>query len=271
MSSFREYHVFPNSFVMGPGLTQIGGSHVIDSTKDNVTSTITTLDVQSIAFVGSAAGGTTSGGRFTVNLPAGVAPGDIVVVAQSMYRPTDYTVGVYAPSGYTTVADQYVNGTADTNSFVGYKIMTDPVDTYVEFMASDHSAYTNAAVLHVWRNVNASQPMDVTPVTAQGTGSAYPNPAAITPSTKGAVIVLCAGTLSQNYWGLNPPTEHKNTIHRCTVRGGDQSVHAILSSIDWDGNGAYDCPIYTRPSDSYEEGQAAYHTWTAVSIALRPA
>ena len=67
--------------------------------------------------------------------------------------------------------------------------------------------------IHVWRGVDASKPIDVTPATTSHVNSSQPNPPALTPVTAGAVI-LAAGdsAASGNGFGAFTSSDLSNFV-----------------------------------------------------------
>lgn len=129
---------------------------------------------------------------------SGGAPiaGDLVVVTVSTGTAgRSPALNVTTPSGYTALTAQCTTATSfDVNVQTCYKVMGSKPDTSVTIPATGNAADGQSYTIQVFRGVDPTTPMDVTPTYANQSGvSNIPNPAAITPVTSGAWIVVCAG------------------------------------------------------------------------------
>jgi hypothetical protein len=133
-----------------------------------------------ITYVGSATA--TSG--YTLTLPGGLLPGDVVVVASYSDNGTPNQ-----PTGYTTIA--YGRALVEVGYYFSYKVMPATPDGYVNGLTSIDAGNISVAV--VFRGVQSGTVLDVTtPGISSGSGGSYPQTPAITPVTPGAMIVLLA-------------------------------------------------------------------------------
>lgn len=181
---------------------------------------------------------------------------DLVVYLLSLAGTTDINLAV-TTTGYTEVADLYANDTYDTNISVGYKFMGATPDTDIARPAG--TGY--ALIAHVWRGVDTSNPMDVTPTTATGTNTGVPTPPAITPTTAGAIVLCLAGngTLSTSAF---TSSQLSNFV---TITGlSTYDTTTGVGSFAWT-SGAFTPTAWGGGSTSTSASYAA------VSLALRPA
>jgi hypothetical protein len=157
----------------------------------------------SLVYVGGMTGGQAGGAtsmQIDFALTGGIdtlpRAGDIVVVAQNWANGADvdftFMANQTAGRGYTQLADLYSNDTYDTNLYAGYKIMGDVPDTFVNFGANNDATSGMAYAIHVWRNVEPDNPLDVDVVTNTGTNTGYPVSQSITTLTPGAVCIFMA-------------------------------------------------------------------------------
>lgn len=148
-------------------------------------------------------------GNITVSLTSlsgGVATapeaGDLVIVYFATGSTLDRNLVV---SGYTEITELYSNGVIDTNFVAAYKFMGATPDTTVTLTGGTLStADAGTIIVQVWRNVNATNPFDVTVQTSTLTTSVLANPPSITSASKFAVVLAAgagAGDLS-----LSTPT-----------------------------------------------------------------
>ncbi len=187
------------------------------------------------------------------------ATDDIVLVAYSVsYPSSDTDVQV---TGFTEIADLYVNENLDANFGAFYKIMGGTPDTTISVSPTGGSGEGGAVAIHVWRGVDTTTPLDVAAVTATGSNSHLPNPPSITPTTSGAVIIAMGGS------GLSTAIYQSSDLSNfiSTFSGTTRFGKVGMGSKDWTG-GAFDPAAWTYSgSDSTNQG------WCAVTIALRPA
>lgn len=219
---------------------------------------------------------TGNGGAQTISLTdltggSASAPieGDLVVVAigHSNIGNRLTTIGVNT-AGYVVAGSAYANAVRDANLEVSYKVMTSTPDTSVEVVVSNTSTYPSVVAVQVWRGVDAATPMDVTATTSSAINTADPDPAAITPTTTGAVIlVIGSGTT-----GTGAATEElgliagylSNQSSGVAVNGTTFHGSALLmGSVEWT-SGEYDPAAFT--SDATDTGNSV----ASVTMALRP-
>lgn len=189
------------------------------------------------------------------------AAGDIVIVAYAVGAQADRSIGV-TTADYTEEQELYANGTTyDSNLSVSWKKMGGTPDTSVDLSGTGSSFNAGAVAIHVWRGQDATTPFDVAETTATGTGTGRPNPAAITPTTAGAVIIV-AGAAAATTGAAFTASELSNFFTDTSPDGEDAMVG--LGSYAWT-SGAFDPAAWTGGTTN------AADSWTAVTLALRPA
>jgi len=257
----------------GDANSDTAGSYVVEVTitdTDGLTASQTiTVPVKYILYVGgktwSRAGATTTTNVSLTDLTGGVASApaenDYVVVMQGIGSNADRAVAT--TSGYTELADIYANGTTyDANLGVDAKFMGSTPDTTVTIGSSGSANDAQAARIMVFRGVDLTTPMDVAVVTATGTGTAKPNPGAITPITTGSVGVFSGAQAAATAAAL---TSSDLTAFASVNQADTNDIAVGAGYIEWSGSGAMDPAVFGGGSNN------SANSWAAVSIALRPA
>jgi hypothetical protein len=223
-----------------------------------------TPSAAAIELVGTATGHAKNT-NYTINLPAGVLPGDLVLVVTGCHSSGNLNPGIVSPAGYTELADLWADDSSDANLSINYKIMADPVDTSVTVSGSASSELGAATAIYVFRGVNQLDPLDVSIQTAVGANSAYADCPPITPVTDGALVVIFGA------WTYQAATADT------TVKAGEgwENFIAINSAVYyfsiqgctkfWEsGDGTIDPAAWTG------QGTSTSRSWAAVSLALKP-
>jgi hypothetical protein len=146
---------------------------------------------------------------------------------------------------------------AATNLRVAYKFITS--DTTVTFGPTGSTADAGAMAVYVFRGVNVSTPLDVTPTTATGSGSAAANPPSITPVTGGSYIV-CVGSHGSASGAVFTSSDLTDFITVTSSDTNDGTI-GIGHYTDW-ASGAFDAAAFGTAAGSLS-------AWSAMSIALR--
>jgi len=192
-----------------------------------------------------------------------VQSGDLVIVATGFVQTSNLNPGV-GTAGYAEVADLYQNDTRDANFSVNWKYMSGAPDTAVNCLGSGLAANGSVCVVHVWRNADPSNPLDVVSTAAQLGNSAIPNSPPITPVTSGAVVISTGlGTGAAVDTPVTAPTGYGNQVD-ISVDPGNASTVGI-SSKAWGGAGAEDPAAWTGWTTTTSD------SWAAVTLAIRPA
>ncbi len=228
-----------------------------------------------ISYVGGVVAGRTGNSNSTVDVSlssgltggsnSGVSAGDLVVVTVctgSAARSS--VVAVTAPATYQNLTAQRTTATTyDTNVQVSYKFMPSTTDSVVTIPAQGNIADGQAYAVQVFRGVDPNIPLDVTPTYATGSGTNNnPNPAAITPTTAGAWIVVTGGGASAT--GANYTASYLTNF--LTANGADTNDGTVGAGYytGWT-SGSYDPAAFGGGSAN------AANSWGATTIALRPA
>jgi len=192
-----------------------------------------------------------------------VQSGDLVIVATGFVQTSNLNPGV-GTAGYTEEADLYKSDTRDANFSVNWKYMSGAPDTTVNCLGSGSASNGSVCVVHVWRNADPTNPLDVVPTTAIFGNSAIPNSPPITPITSGAVVISTGlGTGAAVDTSVTAPTGYANQVD-ISVDPGNASTVGI-SSMAWGGAGAEDPAAWTTWTTTTSD------SWAAVTLALRPA
>lgn len=205
------------------------------------------------------------------------ATGDLVLVcfgvsaAAGVVNTTPFqdgwTTQTFYPNPFLDNGNNFIfaDDTYDANIAVGYRRMGATPDTTVTFQSGTNSANNAGAVyISVWRGVNSTTPLDVTPIVARAqTNTVIVDANAITPTAAGSVIVVCgvgahiAGTQTYSSSDLTDfRTVGSNDTNDVTIGGGYK---------DWVG-GAFNPAAFT-----YSGTSANTNSCVSVAIALRPA
>ncbi len=225
--------------------------------------TLTYVGGKSAAFAGST--GTNTNVALNSGLAGGVAAsvsaGDFVIIAYAVGSTADRALTI---SGYTLVASElYANGTTyDANLRVAYKFMPSTPDTTAVLGPTGATADGGAYAVHVWRNVDPTNPLDVTPTTATGTGTSRANPPAITPATPGAVVLAASAGAAATGTTAYVFASSANLVQANQAATNDG--RAALASYSWT-SGALD------PAASSAGSNNAADSWASITMALRPA
>lgn len=200
----------------------------------------------------------------------GVSAGDIVVVTVGSSGTADYVLFARDPSSvaYTLVASElYVNSSQrDANMRVMYKFMPATPDASVIICPSGALAAHASYVIQVFRGVDPVTPLDVTALTATGTGNVSADPPSITPVTTGAFVV-CAGVGAASDSATNAAYTNASLTN---VVGRTGSVLLAARSYVSSGyfawtSGAFNASVFVVASPT-----GTGRSWAAVSLVLRP-
>ncbi|MFC7408716.1 hypothetical protein [Hydrogenophaga atypica] len=226
-----------------------------------------------ISYVGGKGAGAAGQGGGSISLTTGLtggsggAPieGDLVVVTVSVGTAARApTVAISTPSGYTPLTPQRTTATTyDTNVQTCYKVMGSTPDTAVTIPPSGNNADGIAYTIQVFRGVDPTTPMDVSPTYATGSGvNNRPDPAAIEPVTEGAWIVCCGGGASATGTTLYTAGYLTNLL---TFNGADTNDGTVGAGYytGWT-SGSYNPAAFGGGSVN------AANSWGATTLALRP-
>lgn len=218
-----------------------------------------------IKYVGgtsSSANGSTSTGitlsltSLSGGIDTAARTGDIVIASVASGSRTERTIGV-TTNGYTQIANIKGDDVYDTYLSVNYKIMGETPDTSIVTTPSGYKDDSIALLIHVWRGVDTSNPLDVATTTATGSDTGEPNPPAITPTTTGSVVIsTCSTPLQWTY----TQSEFSNFIQK--NHGDTNGVMVGMGSYSW-LSGTFDPAKWGALNNDNV-------SWAAVTLALRP-
>lgn len=220
-------------------------------------------------FVASASNGANSN-NYSVDLSGlGIQANDLVVVA------TGFTGNGIDPAAITCVGDQsgsYSLNTSDSNGSdtwdtcfkLFYKKMGATPDSTLSMTGSAGATYGGATVVHIWRGIDTTSPIDTTGTVANAINTGRGNAPAITPTATGAVIIACGvGAQAPGGSAYTVPTgmQHGVSYYRDASTSG---CGVWMASDTW-VSGSYDPAAITGGSDSTNA------SCISQTIALKPA
>ncbi len=209
-----------------------------------------------------------------VNMTGGAAS----VLSAGDYVVLSFAVGVqglrtpaFTVSGNNTGAYSQITGsplvsegvTFDTRFAVFAKRMGATPDTQFTLngwttSSSDGMAYA----MQAWRNINATTPLDVATITATGTGTSRANAGPITPSTSGAIVLVCGAGAALD---LSTPWTTSDLSNFIQDYGPDTNdARVAMGSFAWT-SGEF------NPAQFGGGSADAANSWCAFTMALRPA
>jgi RHS repeat-associated protein len=228
--------------------TQLGAS----TPTVNATHQITSL-AQTITRVGTAsAGDAGTGSSLSVQLPAGTAPNDQILLAVTL--PGNQSIKT-TPSGYTLVGKYSSGTTASATQLVVYRRTAQAGDTAASITFS--KTFAKAATVIVYSGVDPANPIDTTSsgTTTSGTSITVPS---LTTTAANDQLVLAQGALSSTAGTWTAPSAMTTRI---TQAGGTTIADAISDE--------------TNTTEGATGNQTASFSTTgalaAAMIALRPA
>jgi hypothetical protein len=253
----------------------VTGNKTIITTIANATVAVATA-LRAIGYVGSQVGqfaGTTTAQTVTFALTGGLSStpqaGDLVIITYGVGSTADRTLIIETTGAvaYTLAgSEMYQNDTFDANQRTAYRFMPGTPDTQFRLSetaggtgnAADAGAYT----VHVFRNVDASTPLDVAAVTAGNINGRVVDPGQVTPTTAGAMIYVAgvgAGGTGGTY------TAAYLSGFRATTQVDTNDVMIGAGYVPWT-TGAYNPAAFSGGGTT-----TTNDAWTAITLALRPA
>lgn len=230
-----------------------------------------------IQFVGGATAsqlGATSG-TTSISLTSGLSGGiasfvqneDFVIAVFGTGSNTDRTLSITdGTTEYELVTAEISNGiTTKSNFRVGYKFVNG--DTETVFGPTGATDEAGAMAVYVFRGVNQTTPLDVTPTTnTQGPMlGGNIDPPAITPNTAGAYIVVAANSAQTDGVSTLTTSGLTDFITKGQTETSYDTIICIGHKPDW-VSGEF-TPADITKSGNENNNDAA----SSVSIALRPA
>ena len=154
--------------------------------------------------------------------------------------------------------------TGDTSLDVSWKFLASGEVTSLTIPGTTNNAWGEAYAIQVWRGADPTTPLNVTPVSAGGTGTGQPNPASITPTSSGSVVIICGGGAIAGT-GANYTAPTNFTTNFLTSFGAD-TTDAMVGMGYWTGwtSGAVDPGAYTGGTTG------ATDSWAAYTVVIQP-
>ena len=192
---------------------------------------------------------------------SGASPieGDVIVVFRGIGSTTDFDVQL-STAGFTEVADLFGPDTSDANLGVFYKVAGPTPDTAVSAVTTSG---TRTIAVMVFRGINTTTPLDVTPTTLIGSNSATINPPGITTATDNAIIVAGGSAAGTDTYPGTLPAGY--SAFQWAQQGG------AVWSLTAMGYFVAGVAGVQSPATLGGSGNAALSGHAQVTIALRPA
>lgn len=220
-----------------------------------------------ISFIGKAESSAINGADVTITLPA-MQQGDLVIVAGAIGDNDSVATLTMSmvTAGYATVADLFADDTQDVDMGVFWKVMGATPDTTAVFNGQGGTDAGCAAEAMVFRGVDTTTPMDVTPTTATGINTMHPNPPSINHNNPAGVWTVIAGASGHVAGGGATYTFPTGYTTDSDTIGAADTTHVSV------GMG-----YRTNPADPEDPGvmtlsgtDSTGYAWAATTIALRP-
>lgn len=174
-------------------------------------------------------------------------------------------VGVTSPTA-TSVANLYSNDTYDSNLNASWFFFTSSASFGVTYRTSGSNLLPSSIIIMLFRGVDPTTPLDVTPTTATGINSQNFNPPAITPVSANTTIVT-AGMVADNPTGTISTFPTGYTSIANTNLAGTTSWILTSTTYKTLSGGA---GVSQDPSNFTTTTTSANASWAAFTIALRP-
>lgn len=231
-----------------------------------------------ISYVGGVQGGragatsTTTqslSGTLTGGSNSSPSTGDLVIVwcsaaGDGTGSPANQAVSGNNSGAYTAETFQSITtATYDSFSQFNYKIQG-TVDTSLTIPSSGNARNAQRWVVHVFRGVDNTTPIDTASQAASGTATGRPNPAAITPATAGAWILGLYASAAATGTAYTAPTDFATDWLGGTTIDTADVMQGAGYYTGWT-SGAYDPAAITSGGTTN-----AADSWTARTVALRP-
>lgn len=231
-----------------------------------------------ISYVGGVQGGragatsTTTqslSGTLTGGSNSSPSTGDLVIVwcssgGDGTGAPTNQAVSGNNSGAYTAETFQSITtATYDSFSQFNYKIQG-TVDTSLTIPSSGNARNAQRWVVHVFRGVDNTTPIDTASQAASGTATGRPDPAAITPATAGAWILGLYASAAATGAAYTAPTDFATDWLGGTTADTADVMQGGGYYTGWT-SGPYDPAAITAGGTTN-----AADSWTARTVALRP-
>lgn len=213
--------------------------------------------------------GTTSDATINFALGNGIAStpaaNDIVFIAYAIGTNNSINPPM-SIAGYTNAFTQlFVTDTQSTKFGIAYKVMGATPDTSFTRSQTGNVSHSGVVAIHVWRNANTQNPLDVTPTTNTLQNTILANPPAITPVTQNSVILVAgAGAHALGGTGIYDFPAYLQNARR-TVSTDDVDVTIVIGSNSSWTSGSYDPAAFT-----WTATDSTNYSCASATIAIRP-
>lgn len=228
-----------------------------------------------ISFLGSAATNAANGGNLTFTLTglgnssggtATLQQDDVVFLVYAHTDPTDEAIT--PPTGWNELHEDFHDGGSfSSNVAIFWKAMGATPDTTVTITGIGGSQNASAGVCFALRGVNTTTPLDVAVTRDVNSASTAASPAAITPSSSGAwIMIACSGTATTTLDYTRPADLDSTTnLFRQAKQADNRDVVVGAGfKTNWT-SGAFTPTVFGGGAN------AAGNAGIALSIAIRPA
>lgn len=218
-------------------------------------------------FVGSVATAVTVAlnSGLTGGTGSAVSVGDLVVVSVG-YGTQGGTPSpaITTPTGYTPLTVQNADDSSDARHQVSFKFMGSTPDTSVDIPPSTSLSWAGTYTIQVFSGVDTTTPQDVAAAYATGINGGRPDPAAVTPSTPGAWIVVVGNAAVSS--GSESTFTSSDLTNFLTSTGTDNTASMIGAGYysSWT-SGAFNPAAWTGGTTALSA------SWVATTLVLRPA
>lgn len=259
--SFDAPNVSPYIYLLGP--LKIGDFQELKRWKIASDATI--------SFVNSTSNNTNNSGDVTLTLSGlGLQKDDLVIAVYSIADNDNVDFNMVETGGtWTEVADLFSNNTYDANLGVYYKKMGATPDSSVTFSGASAGGDTDtSAVAMIFRGVDTTTPMDVTPpATITGLNTMHPDPPSLDHNNPTGVWTVIAGAGATG-----------NSGDRTITFPSGYTTNPVQRSANDSSDGVVGMGYNTSPSDPENPNMmtvsgtdSTSYAWAAVTLALRPA
>lgn len=188
--------------------------------------------------------------------------GDLVIVVFGKGQNNALETSPISVTGYTQISNiAALNSSGDDLYFyVGYKRLT-TAETSLSLVGL--TTTESAVAIHVWRNTDATTPIDAGPGVITS-NNARPTNQSITPVTQNAVVISTVGIGSDTANAVWSNSSLSNVVSAADDSTTGQECHVGIGSTLWAG-GATNIPIWTSTDTDPSYAGAS------VTFALRPA
>jgi len=225
-----------------------------------------------LTYVGGTSG-TGTGASYTVSLNGTLTGGSnsspqtgdliLVFIGQSNSTTVTSTCSGNTSGAYPTIsAYQNQADTYDANLDSYYRFAGATPDTTLTIARTNNTTYGCATVVQVWRGAHSTTPFNVTPTVAAASNSSVANPAAITPTTAGSMIVYC-GHGTQTSTGTAYTTAGTYPI---SAKGDGSTSDAIIMVAAYTAwtSGSYDPAAFAGSTTT------TACAWAALTVVIQP-